>query len=168
MKVKELLKQVGFKAIFEYISSFTSALYSENFIAATETFEALTNEDNLPVNHDIAARYTLDLSAALCKKLPEIITTPEDVIASLFYSLYTANGRSYQISERYVKNIVDFSECEVKPGTCNPAEECAALMVLSFSVLHDKLKSIYGDISAMKYIYILKSIPSFSEGEDEE
>lgn len=168
MKVKEFLKQVGFKAIVEYISSFTGAFYSENFIASAETFEALTNEDNLPVNHDIAARYTLDLRAALYKKLPEIITSPEDVIASLFYSLYTANGRSYQISERYVKNIVDFSECEVKLGICNSAEECATLLVLSFSILHDKLKSIYGDISAMKYIYILKSIPPFKEGEDEE
>lgn len=168
MKVKELLNQVGFKAIFEYIGSFTGAFYSENFIAAAETFDALTNENHLPVNPEIAAKYTLELSVALYKKLPQDYKTPEDAIASLFYRLRTANKRMYQISKRYVKNIVDFSECEVELSSYNSPEECAALIVLSFSVLHEKLQSVFGDISAMKYIYILKSNPPCDDEDDEE
>ena len=168
MKVKEFLNQVGFKAIFEYIGSFTGAFYSENFIAAGETFDALTNEGKLKVNPAIAEKYKLEQKVALYKKLPENYKTPEDAVASTYYDLLSVNGRSYPVSERYVKNLADFSECEVVPVTHKSAVECAALIVLSFSVLHENLKEVYGDVSAMRYISILKSVPPFGDNEDDE
>ena len=166
MKVKELLEQVTFKTIFEYIGKFTGGFYYENFISAAETYDALLNKDHQPVNPEPAAKYTLEKKVALYKKLPPDCELPDGAIAAEFYGLYTAKGRSYPISSRYVKNVVDFSECEIIVHDYEASDECAALLVLSFSVLHKEIKSLYGDISSMHYIHGLKLIPP--EADDEE
>lgn len=163
MAIKELLTMYGPIEILKEINKNFGALPFEDTCAIFDTYDELLNEDNEPIHRDRANKYHLELSIVMtpesAKTLAELSTNSKyfnsRTIRYFYYALIN-NGKRYEISQKYVKRVSDFSLCEISIPDRLTKLDCACLLILSFAVLNEKLIKCHGELRPSDYILNLK------------
>lgn len=164
MTIKKLLMMYDSIEILKEISKKYGTLYFEDTCAIFDTYDELRNEANEPIHRDRSNRYHLELNIVTNpesqKELMEFLKSKNNSIDSrivrCLYYILTSNGKHYNISKRYVKNIRDFSLCEIVIPDFITKLDCACLVILSFAVLNERLIECHGELSSSEYILSLK------------